>query len=86
MRSRPETWRCAILVVTRNQGDKISTSNGVAIVVVKVYRGKVQLGIDAPADVAIYRDEMSEGAKKHIAQRAARRAGGERAGDEDPAA
>jgi carbon storage regulator CsrA len=47
-----------MLCLTRNVDEAISLSNGVRIVVLKVGRKRVSLGIEAPPDVEIWRDEL----------------------------
>lgn len=50
-----------MLVLTRKLGEKIRIGTGadtVVIMVVDIDRGKIRLGIEAPKDVPIYRDEL----------------------------
>lgn len=49
-----------MLVVTRKEGEKVMIpSKGIEIVVVKVLpNGAVRVGIKAPPDVAVYREEL----------------------------
>ena len=49
-----------MLVLTRKQGEKIVIGNGVVITVVEIDRGKVRLGIEAPREVRIAREEVRE--------------------------
>ena len=47
-----------MLVLTRKVGERIVTSNGITITVVALRGEKVRLGIDAPDDVKIHRQEV----------------------------
>jgi len=50
--------RCAILVLTRKLGEKIFIGDNICITVVDIDRGKIRLGIEAPRDVPIMRQEL----------------------------
>lgn len=47
-----------MLVLSRKLGEKICIGENIFITVVDVERGKVRLGIDAPRDVPIFRQEL----------------------------
>lgn len=47
-----------MLVLTRKPGTALVLSNGVTVTVTKVTGNKVSLGIDAPSDVRVVRDEL----------------------------
>jgi carbon storage regulator len=47
-----------MLVLSRKLGEKIFIGENIAITVVDVDRGKVRLGIEAPRDVPIFRQEL----------------------------
>jgi carbon storage regulator len=47
-----------MLVLTRKLGEKIFIGDNICITVVDIDRGKIRLGIEAPRDVAIYRQEL----------------------------
>jgi carbon storage regulator len=49
-----------MLVLTRKPGQGIMIGDGVEIQVLSVGGGKVRLGITAPRDVGIFRDEVYE--------------------------
>ena len=56
-----------MLVLSRNVGEKLIIGNGIVIEVLKTQGGRVRLGIDAPREVCIYREEIRdrfEGAKR----------------------
>jgi len=50
----------AMLVLTRKSGQGIWVSEDIRIVVVDIREGQVKLGIDAPRETPIYRDEIYE--------------------------
>lgn len=54
------TTECAMLVVTRKRGGKIMIpSKGIEIEVIRVLpNGSVRIGVKAPKDVGIYREEL----------------------------
>src|SRR3954467_5848273 len=47
-----------MLVLSRKLGEKIYISDNICITVVDIDRGKIRLGIEAPRDVPIYRQEL----------------------------
>jgi carbon storage regulator len=47
-----------MLVLSRKLGEKIFIGDNICITVVDIDRGKIRLGIDAPRDVPIYRQEL----------------------------
>ncbi|GIW82059.1 MAG: hypothetical protein KatS3mg105_3866 [Gemmatales bacterium] len=47
-----------MLVLTRKLGEKIRIGDDICITVVEVERGKIRLGIDAPRDIPIFRQEL----------------------------
>ncbi len=47
-----------MLVLTRKLGEKIRIGQDICITVVDVERGKIRLGIEAPREVPIYRQEL----------------------------
>ena len=49
-----------MLILSRKPGDAILVGDGIRIVVVSADRGNVRLGIEAPADVTILREEIVE--------------------------
>ena len=51
-----------MLVLSRKLGEKIYINDNICITVSSIDRGKIRLGIDAPRDVPIYRQELLEGA------------------------
>jgi carbon storage regulator len=49
-----------MLVLSRKFGQKFRIGDGVMITIVKVDRNSVRIGIEAPSDVAVYREELAE--------------------------
>ena len=48
-----------VLVVSRKIGERILIGDKIAITVVKVSGGAVRLGIEAPAELAVMREELA---------------------------
>jgi carbon storage regulator len=47
-----------MLVLTRKKGQSINIGNNIRVVVVDVTGDTIRLGIEAPADIAVYRSEI----------------------------
>lgn len=47
-----------MLVLSRKLGEKIYISDNICITVVDIDRGKIRLGIEAPRNVPIFRQEL----------------------------
>ena len=47
-----------MLVLTRKLMEKLVIGDNICITVVDIDRGKIRLGIEAPREVAIYRQEL----------------------------
>lgn len=47
-----------MLVLSRKLGEKICIGDNICITVVDIDRGKIRLGIDAPREVPIFRQEL----------------------------
>ncbi|MDX2037589.1 MAG: carbon storage regulator CsrA [Isosphaeraceae bacterium] len=48
-----------MLVLSRKVGEKILIGDDIVLTVVKVDRNQVRLGIEAPAHVRVFREEIS---------------------------
>jgi carbon storage regulator len=48
-----------VLVVSRKTGERILIGDKIAITVVKVAGGAVRLGVEAPAELAVMREELA---------------------------
>ena len=49
-----------MLILTRKAGEKIRIGDDITIHVVDIGKGNVRIGVDAPKDVAIMRNEVVE--------------------------
>jgi len=47
-----------MLVLTRKLGEKIYIGDNICITVVDIDRNRIRLGVEAPRDVPIYRQEL----------------------------
>lgn len=46
------------MILTRKLGEKIYIGEQISVEVLEIDRGKIRLGITAPRDVPVYRDEL----------------------------
>lgn len=49
-----------MLVLSRRNGERIKVGDNVTILVVKIGRGKVRLGVAAPKEIPVHRAEFAE--------------------------
>jgi len=49
-----------VLVVTRKIGERILIGDKIAVTIVKIGNGGVRIGIEAPPEMAIIREELAE--------------------------
>ena len=49
-----------MLVVSRKIGERILIGDKIAITVVKVTSGAVRIGVEAPAELAVMREELAQ--------------------------
>ena len=54
-----------MLVLSRKQNQKIRIGTNIVINIVSISESQVKIGIEAPADIKILRDEIYEDVKKH---------------------
>jgi carbon storage regulator len=47
-----------MLVLSRKLGEKIVVNGNIVITVVKIDRNQVRIGIEAPGEIPIYREEL----------------------------
>lgn len=52
-----------MLVLSRRETERIRLGNSIVVTVVRVCGDKVRLGIEAPSDVLVLRDELEPHAK-----------------------
>ena len=48
-----------MLVLSRKLGEKITIGDRIVVTVVKLGNGQVRLGIEAPPEIAVFREEIS---------------------------
>jgi carbon storage regulator len=53
-----------MLVLSRKLGEKICIGENIRITVVDVERGKIRLGIEAPREIPIFRQELLVSSEK----------------------
>ena len=56
-----------MLVLTRKQNENIVINDDITIVVVEIRGGRVRLGIEAPREVPVHRNEVYEAIRRHQA-------------------
>jgi carbon storage regulator len=59
-----------MLVLSRKLGEKILIGDDIVLTVVKIDKNQVRLGIEAPPDVVVFREEIAP-AHREIAMREA---------------
>ncbi len=47
-----------MLVLSRKLGEKIVIGNDIVITVVKIDRNQIRLGIEAPPEISVFREEI----------------------------
>ncbi len=55
-----KTRRCVILVLSRKKCESIIIGDNITIVVVEIRGDKVRLGIEAPKEITVHRNEVYE--------------------------
>jgi carbon storage regulator len=53
-----------MLVLSRKQGERIIIGDNIVITVVSLEYGKVRLGIEAPREIEVWREEMLDRPKE----------------------
>ena len=48
-----------MLVLSRKLGEKIVIGDNIVVTVVKIDRNQIRIGIEAPTDVPVYRQEIA---------------------------
>jgi len=64
-----------VLVVTRKIGERILIGDKIAVTIVKIGNGGVRIGIEAPPEMAIIREELAE--QMRLAEQSAVEAAGQ---------
>jgi len=52
-------WETTMLVLSRKLGEKIVIGDNIVVTVVKIDRNQIRIGIEAPHDVPVYREEIA---------------------------
>lgn len=60
-----------MLVLSRNINEKINIGNDVTVMVIGIKGDRVRIGIQAPTDVEVYREEVFKRRQKEKAETAA---------------
>ena len=53
-----------MLVLSRKKDEKIVIGDNITLMVIEIRGDKVRLGIDAPRDVTVHREEISDAIKR----------------------
>jgi carbon storage regulator len=56
---RQQQGDLAMLVLSRKLGEKIVIGDNIVVTVVKIDRNQIRIGIEAPHDVPVYREEIA---------------------------
>lgn len=54
-----------MLILSRAPGERIMVGDNVVLTVIKVEKGRVHIGIDAPREVPVHREEIYKRNKSH---------------------
>lgn len=65
------TEESVMLVLSRKFGQKFRIGDDVTITIVKLDRNSVRIGVEAPTQVGVYREELSEADRRRIEASAA---------------
>lgn len=68
----PNEKEFPILVLSRKVNERIIIAGNITITVVEFRHGKVRIGVEAPADVPVHREEIAEKCKHSLAAGAPR--------------
>lgn len=55
-----------MLVLSRKLGEKIIIGDNICITVVKIDRNQIRLGIEAPTDVLVFREEIAPSRSREV--------------------
>jgi carbon storage regulator len=53
----------AMLVLSRKLNERILIDGGIVVTVVKIDRNQIRLGIEAPSNVRVFREEIAGGSR-----------------------
>ncbi len=54
-----------MLVLSRKLGEKIVINGDIVVTVVKIDRNQVRIGIEAPGEIPVYREEIAPGYREN---------------------
>ena len=57
-----------MLVLSRKRGERIMIGNNIELTIMGVHGGTVRLGLDAPKEVAIHREEVFRRVQDELSQ------------------
>lgn len=60
-----------MLVLSRKKDEKIVIGDSITLMVIEIRGDKVRLGIDAPRDVTVHREEIYEAIKRESTEKPA---------------
>jgi len=60
-----------MLVLSRKKDEKIVIGDNITLMVIEIRGDKVRLGIDAPRDIAVHREEVYDAIKRESKQKQA---------------
>ena len=60
-----------MLVLSRKLNEKIVIDGGIVVTVVKIDRNQIRVGIEAPAHVRVFREEIAGSARRSPSDQAA---------------
>ena len=61
-----ELLKTAMLVLSRKVGERILIGNHVTVTVVRITGGGVRIGIEAPPEMAVIREELQDGLRSRV--------------------
>jgi carbon storage regulator len=56
--ANPPGKESAVLVLSRRRGERIMIGDQIVVTVAKLENGQVRLGIEAPREIAVFREEI----------------------------
>jgi carbon storage regulator len=60
-----------MLVLSRKVGEKILIGDNISVTVVRVAQGMVRIGVEAPQNMAVVREEIKDQVHEHRTKKAA---------------
>ncbi len=67
-----------MLILDRKLSQRIVIGGGITVTIVRIGHDRVRLGVDAPRNIAILRDDLSDEVREAMTERARRAKGEER--------